>query len=136
MKKLATITAIVAIAFTTGCATKRYGRVQPLTGAEMTAYTCREVDLEIAKVESFQRQIAEGAEFNAASALGILGDFGIGNSMERSSAEKSAAVRLGQLRDLRAQKSCGATTVGSLERKEIDAAVASAAWRHGKKPAV
>ena len=92
----------------TGCATKRYGRVQPLTGAERTAYTCREIDIEIAKVESFKQQIVEGAEFNAASALGILGDFGIGNSMERSSAEKSAAQRLGQLRDFKAEKNCPA----------------------------
>jgi hypothetical protein len=89
----------------------------------MQAYSCREIDLEISKVESFQRQIAEGAEFNAASALGILGDFGIGNSMERSSAEKSAAIRLGQLRDLRAQKQCGATTVGAVERRLIFEAV-------------
>ena len=125
MKKSVLIVALAATIVSAGCATKRYGRVQPLTGAEMQAYTCREIDLEIAKVESFQRQIVEGADFNAASALGILGDFGIGNSMERSAAEKSAAIRLGQLRDLRAQKQCGATTVGALERKLIFESVAT-----------
>lgn len=119
MRKTMLIVALAATAATTGCATKRYGRVQPLTGAEMQAYSCREVDLEIAKVQAFQQQIAEGAEFNAASALGILGDFGIGNSMERGSAEKSAAIRLGQLRDLRAKKGCTGTTVGAAERKAI-----------------
>lgn len=118
--------AAVAMLAATGCATKRYGRVQPLTGAEMSAYNCREIDLEIAKVQSFQQQIAEGADFNAASALGILGDFGIGNSMERSAAEKSAAIRLGQLRDLRAQKSCGGTSsLTPAERKAVAADVAA-----------
>lgn len=119
MKNALMIIAATAVVATTGCATKRYGRVQPLTGLEMQAYTCREIDLEIAKVQAFQQQIAEGAEFNAASALGILGDFGIGNSMERGSAEKSAAIRLGQLRNLHAQKGCSGTTVGAVERKLI-----------------
>ena len=111
----------------TGCATKRYGRVQPLTGAETVAYTCREIDLEIAKVQSFQTQIAEGAEFNAASVLGILGDWGIGNAMERSSAEKSAAIRLQQLRDLHASKRCGGTTLGAVEEQHIYEDVAAMA---------
>lgn len=119
MKRSSMIIVVAAMVVSTGCATKRYGRVQPLTGAEMQTYSCREIDLEIAKVQAFQQQIAEGGEFNAASALGILGDFGIGNSMERGSAEKSAAIRLGQLRDLRAQKSCAGTTVGAVERKHI-----------------
>lgn len=119
MRKTILVVATAAMLMATGCATKRYGRVQPLTGAEAAAYTCREIDLEIAKVQSFQTQIAEGAEFNAASALGILGDWGIGNSMERSAAEKSAAQRLQQLRDLHAQKGCTGTTVGAVEQQRI-----------------
>ena len=108
MRKLGLIVTTIAVAgiALSGCATKRYGRMQPVTGLEKRQYTCRDIDLEIAKVEAFQQQIAEEAEFNAASALGILGDFGIGNSMERSSAEKSAMQRLGQLRDLKAEKNC------------------------------
>ncbi len=51
---------------------KNYGRLQPLTGAERVAYTCRDIDLEIAKVQAFQQQIVEGAQFNVASVLGIL----------------------------------------------------------------
>lgn len=106
-KMLASV--IVIATMLSGCATKRYGRVQPITGFEKVQYTCRDIELEIAKVQSFQQQVTEGAEFNAASALGILGDFGIGNSMEKGSAMKSAAIRLGQLRDLQAEKQCGAS---------------------------
>lgn len=109
MKFRALASVIVIAMLASGCATKRYGRVQPITGFEKVQYTCRDIELEIAKVQSFQRQVTEGAEFNAASALGILGDFGIGNSMEKGSAMKSAAIRLGQLRDLQAEKQCGAS---------------------------
>jgi len=109
MKFKAVASVIVIAMAVSGCATKRYGRVQPITGFEKVQYTCRDIELEIAKVQSFQQQVTEGAEFNAASALGILGDFGIGNSMEKGSAMKSAAIRLGQLRDLQAEKQCGAS---------------------------
>jgi hypothetical protein len=77
------VAAVVPAVALSGCATKRYGRLQPLTGAERVAYTCRDIDIEIAKVSAFQTQVAEGAQFNMASVLGILGDYGIGNSMER-----------------------------------------------------
>lgn len=110
MKFRALASVMIVATVVSGCATKRYGRVQPITGFEKVQYTCRDVELEIAKVQSFQQQVTEGAEFNAASALGILGDFGIGNSMEKGSAMKSAAIRLGQLRDLQAEKHCGASS--------------------------
>lgn len=109
-----------------GCATKNYGRLQPITGAERVAYTCRDVDLEIAKVQAFQQQVVEGAQFNMASVLGILGDYGIGNSMERSAAEASAARRLGQLNDLKAEKGCYGTTLTANERQVALASVGNA----------
>lgn len=109
-----------------GCATKRYGRLQPLTGAERVAYTCRDVDIEIAKVGAFQAQVAEGAQFNMASVLGILGDYGIGNSMERSSAEASAARRLKELNDLKAEKGCMGTALTATDYRAAEASVANA----------
>lgn len=109
-----------------GCATKRYGRLQPLTGAERVAYSCRDVDLEIAKVQAFQQQVVEGAQFNMASVLGILGDYGIGNNMERSAAEASAARRLGQLNDLKAEKGCTGTSLSTSDRRAVVAAVTNA----------
>lgn len=48
--------------------------MQPITGAERVAYNCREINIEIAKVQAFKTQVAEGAQFNMASVLGILGD--------------------------------------------------------------
>jgi len=119
---------VVATALLTmACATKNYGRLQPITGAERVAYTCRDIDLEIAKVQSFQQQVIEGAQFNFASVLGILGDYGIGNSMERSSAEASAARRLGQLNDLRAEKGCSSTALTHSDRQYAVAGASNAA---------
>jgi len=109
-----------------GCATKNYGRMQPLTGAERVAYTCRDIDLEIAKVQAFQQQVIEGAQFNMASVLGILGDYGIGNNMERSAAEASAARRLGQLSDLKAERGCTGTSLSAADQRVASASVANA----------
>ena len=84
----AIILAVVAPALlvSSGCATKRYGRLQPLTGAERVAYTCRDVDIEIAKVGAFQQQVAEGAQFNMAWVVGILGYYAFVNSLARCAA--------------------------------------------------
>lgn len=59
----------VAALTISGCATKRYGRLQPLTVAESEAYDCRALDIEIAKVEAFREQVSDGARFNGASAM-------------------------------------------------------------------
>jgi hypothetical protein len=109
-------TVLVPAFLITGCATKNYGRLQPLSGVERAAYTCRDIDIEIAKVEAFQQQIVEGAQFNMASVLGILGDYGIGNSIERGAAERSAIVRLNELKGLRAQKGCPGSTITAADR--------------------
>lgn len=90
-----------------GCATKRYGRLQPVSGAESSFYSCREIELEMAKVESFRNQVSDGAKVNFASVAGFLGDWGIGNSMEKNAAEKSANERMVQLSGLKAAKGCG-----------------------------
>jgi hypothetical protein len=121
------VTAIILPAvLVSGCATKNYGRMQPLTGAERVAYTCRDIDLEIAKVQAFQQQVIEGAQFNMASVLGILGDYGIGNNMERSAAEASAARRLSQLNDLKAERGCMGTSLSAADRHVATASVGNA----------
>jgi hypothetical protein len=117
------LAAVIPAVTLSGCATKRYGRLQPLTGAERVAYTCRDVDIEIAKVGAFQQQVVEGAQFNMASVLGILGDYGIGNSMERGAAEASAARRMKELNDLKAEKGCMYSTLSAADQR---AAVVSA----------
>ncbi|MCC6909859.1 MAG: tetratricopeptide repeat protein [Phycisphaerales bacterium] len=89
----------------TGCATKRYGRMQPVSATERQQLSCREIDIEIAKTREFLDQInAEG--FDGRDVLGILGDFGIGNAMERGDAVKSGKKRLDELEALRVEKGC------------------------------
>jgi len=90
-----------------GCATKRYGRLQPVTYAEQEAYDCQDIEVEIAKVEAFRQQVAEGSQINGASVMGFLGDFGIGNANEKNAAEETAANRMSELLALRAKKRCG-----------------------------
>ena len=106
-KTMIGLAVLVALAMTSGCATKRYGRMQELSGIEKDAYTCREIELELAKVAEFRRQIAEGSEINLASVGGFLGDFGIGNAIEKGAAERTAAERETALLDLKASKGCG-----------------------------
>ena len=119
-------TAVAPAVLLSGCATKHYGRLQPLTGAERVAYTCRDIDLEIAKVGAFQQQVIEGARFNMASVLGILGDYGIGNSMERHEAEASAAKRMADLNDLKAEKGCVGTTLSVADQRAAFVAASNA----------
>lgn len=67
--------------------------------------TCREVDMEIAKVEAFLLDVRTTRNgFNGAHVLGFLGDFGIGNSIEGSEAEKSGADRLAALQAIKPVK--------------------------------
>lgn len=105
MRGILVVTALAVVL--TGCATKRYGRLQPLTTAEQQVYSCREIEVEIAKVEAFRQQVADGAKINAASAMGFLGDFGIGNANEKNQADRTAAQRMNQLLALKAQNRCG-----------------------------
>ena len=100
------VLAILALAMASGCATKRYGRMQELSCAERTHYTCQEIEVELAKVVEFRRQIAKGAEIDMASVGAFLVDLGIGNAMEKSAAERTAAQREADLPDLKASKGC------------------------------
>jgi hypothetical protein len=100
------IASVVLLAAVGGCATKNHGRVSPLSTMEKTSLTCREIDIEISKVQAFMVQISENSKIDGRSVLGFLGDFGIGNSMERSAAEKSAKQRLDELTALRTERNC------------------------------
>ena len=100
---------ILALAFllalTVSCATHRYGREMPLTDAERVVLTCKQLDVEIAKTEAFLAQVNQGAPAGAAT-LGFLGDFGIGNAMEKTEALKSGERRLFDLQEQRFAKGC------------------------------
>ena len=68
--------------------------------------TCRELDLEIAKVHGFIDKVNKESEFSGRDVLAILGDFGIGNNMERGAALKSANQRLEELQESKVAKGC------------------------------
>jgi len=99
---------IISVAATSGCATKTYGRQGTLTGYEKESMTCREIDLEMARTRGFVDHVNKESEFSGKDVLAFLGDFGIGNNMERSSALESANSRITQLQDIRTMKKCGA----------------------------
>jgi len=104
MKK--TILIAAALATLAGCATKNYGRQGELTGFERSSLTCREIALEEAKVMGFLDHIEKESQFDGRSVLSFLGDFGIGNMMEKDNATQSANTRLKQLKEVANQKGC------------------------------
>ena len=59
---------------------------------------------EISKVNQFLLQVEEGAEIDWRSVAGFLGDWGIGNAMEKNNAVKSARERLAELEALKYEK--------------------------------
>lgn len=108
-----TLLLIVALAATlTGCATKQYVHAAPVTQFESTTMSCREIDLEIAKTQGDQQAVDKTAEFSGLDVLAILGDWGIGNAMAHSSAQKSVDERMSNLTSLRAARNCPITTAG------------------------
>lgn len=90
-------TAVVLGLALSGCATKRYARLAPLTDVEAKEYTCRELRIEKAKVEAARHQIRTESNINFMSVMGFLGDFGLGNVNERETAERMLDVRMNDL---------------------------------------
>lgn len=107
MQKLIIIPILFLIA---GCATKNYGRQGTLTSYERDSMTCREIELESAKVRGFIDHVNKESEFSGRDVLAILGDFGIGNSMEKDAALKSAYIRSSQLDQQHTAKNCRASS--------------------------
>lgn len=99
---------VFAILSIQGCATKTYGGQGSLTSFEKDSMSCREIDLEMAKVAGFVEHVNKESEFSGRDVLAILGDFGIGNNLEKSAALESANKRLDQLRIQRDIKKCAA----------------------------
>lgn len=107
MKKVILIAAFAAVL--AGCATKNYGRQGELTEFEKNSMTCRELDLEMAKVHGYLGHVEKESQFDGRSVLSFLGDFGMGNVMEKNVAMEAANKRLAQLNAARAAKNCTAT---------------------------
>ena len=101
---------IAVLASIQGCATKTYGRQSTLTSYEKDSMTCREIDLDLAKTRGFVDHVNKESEFSGKDVLAILGDFGIGNNMEKSAALASANTRIESLSALRRTKQCPASS--------------------------
>jgi hypothetical protein len=101
------VLAVAAVAVTmSGCATKRYGRMTSMSSAETQYYTCEQLAIEVSKVEQFELEVERGSKIDWKSVAGFLGDYGIGNAMEKNEAVKSAKERKAQLRQQQTAKQC------------------------------
>lgn len=96
----------VTLVLISGCSTKNYGRQGELTQYEKETMSCREIELEEAKVHGFLQHVDKESQFDGRSVLSFLGDFGIGNTMEKNSTLESANSRLSQLQLLRVKNGC------------------------------
>ena len=91
---------------------------------EGKVYDCQEIEIEIAKVDAFILGIRENVKMDVRAVAGILGDFGIGNSMEKNEALKSAYQRLAQLKKMKVEKGCDGSALSrevlEAEKKRIE----------------
>lgn len=78
--------------------------------------TCRELTLEAIRTEQVRAQINNTSQVDWRSAAGFLGDFGIGNAMAKSEADKALSDRLTGIRAAEASKNCSAQSRGSLRK--------------------
>jgi len=58
------------------------------------------------KIDAFELQVEKGSKFSFLSIASFLGDFCIGNTIEKNAALKTAKERRVQLNDLAASKNC------------------------------
>ncbi|HHB9431401.1 TPA: hypothetical protein ACOEOA_000419 [Stenotrophomonas maltophilia] len=105
-KKFVVAGALLILVFS-GCATKRYGRLQPITSYETLTYSCEQIRIELSKVDAFDRQVEQQAKFSGMSVASFLGDFGIGNVIERNEAKRTSVERRSQLQGAFSAKRCG-----------------------------
>lgn len=101
---------LVLLAAAAGCATKTYGRLGELTRFERDTMNCREIALDRARTQGFIERVQTESRFSGKDVLAFMGDFGIGNSMEKSAAMVSATARLRQLDDLASDKKCSSAS--------------------------
>lgn len=103
MRPLLIATAALAL---TACATKQYPIATPLSGTEASMLNCRELAIELAKTEEMQAKIADTAEVDWRSGAAFLADFGIGNAMAKSEAEKALSTRRTSIMTAQANQGC------------------------------
>lgn len=109
MKKtiLTLLLAVSISSLFTACSTKRYGRLQNITSLESEYLTCNAIKVELQKAQIFQENMnAKNDKWDKEFILGFLGDLGIGNRLEYIEANKSAKLRISDLKKLQEDKAC------------------------------
>ncbi|WP_158781556.1 hypothetical protein [Pantoea sp. BAV 3049] len=105
MLKFCSVFAVVLLL--SGCALKQYPSSPPVSVVQSTQLDCSGVQKEIADQQQVQIKIDQTGQFDGLTVLGFLGDFGIGNGVAKSLAQKHADERMGQLKQLE-QNKCAA----------------------------
>lgn len=109
MKRVLVVAALGAAVFATGCATKRYPIATAWSAAEAEAMDCSQLRLELIRARQVEQQISETADFDWRSVAGFLGDYGIGNAMAKSDADRAIRQRINGIQEAQRAKSCPAT---------------------------
>ncbi|WP_338556113.1 hypothetical protein [Erwinia sp. E_sp_B04_7] len=95
------ITCVLAVSILlSGCALKQYPSSPPVSEVQATTLDCQGVEAEIASQNQVQAKIDKTGEFDGLTVLGVIGDFGIGNGVAKSLAQKHANQRMSQLKAL------------------------------------
>ena len=95
-----------ATVLASACATKRYPIATPLAPAEVSLLSCKDIALELVRADQVELQIDETGKMDGKTALGFLGDFGVGNGMAKAEARKALNIRRAALHDAQLQKGC------------------------------
>ncbi|NMX84707.1 hypothetical protein HBO11_03950 [Pseudomonas sp. WS 5010] len=104
MKRTTVILFIVVLV--SGCATKHYGRQQPLTSAQQVKLSCQDIDIKTAKIDTYLDEVEKESNFDGRSVLSFMVDLGIGNTLEKHSAIEAAQSRRAQLLAASAARGC------------------------------
>jgi hypothetical protein len=96
----------IIIFSTTACATKRYPIATPMSSAEASMMTCKDLQLELLRADQVEKKINETGEFDSKTVIGFLGDFGIGNGMAKSEARNALADRRRTIHEAQLSKGC------------------------------
>jgi len=107
VRKTVNIVAIGAVAvLAAACATKRYPIATQWSAAEAEAMSCEMLRLEMIRSKQIQNQIAETADFDWRTVAGFLGDYGIGNAMAKSDADRAIRSRITGIEEAQRTKGC------------------------------
>lgn len=96
----------IALLALIGCATLRYDRLPPVSESEKQTLTCEQIELEIAKTESFLKDLQDPERITAAAVMDLLSTHGMVDSKDYDDAVESGTLRRAELLRLQWDKSC------------------------------